>query len=283
MEKNRWESTVYRSWILFGMRQRMAEEIPLVNKKMKKSDSFEYYLIKKVGKTVKKYGLIERGDKILVGVSGGKDSLTLLKILHDRKGFYPSSYEYLALHVVSNIPCEGSADPNILERHFQENEYPYRILHMNIEENRKGPSAFWCSHNRRRVLFEMAKRWGYNKIALGHHRNDVLETVLLNMFYHAEISTMLPVQSLFNGSMAIIRPLYNIPESDTRKFARIYNFPVAHCRCPTETETKREMFKRVLRDIERSNPRAAVNALRALENVREEYLPISVIKEKMVI
>jgi tRNA 2-thiocytidine biosynthesis protein TtcA len=207
---------------------------PIVNKKMKRSDTFEYYLLKKVGKTIKKYGMIDRGDRILVGVSGGKDSLSLLKILHDRKGFYPNSYEILALHVVSDMPCEGLADEAVLEQHFKKNGYPYMMVKLRLGPGNRGFNPYWCSRNRRRVLFDTAYRLGYNKIALGHHRHDVIETFLLNMFYHAELSTMLPVQNLFNGRMTIIRPLFNIPESDTKKLARLYGFPTAHCRCPVE-------------------------------------------------
>jgi len=258
---------------------------PIVNKKMKLNESFEYYLLKKVGKTIKKYGMIEGGDRILVGVSGGKDSLSLLKILNDRRGFYPNSYELLALHIVSNLSCEGLGDPAVLEKYFIENGYPHKIVEMNVKMNEKGINPYWCSRNRRRMLFEMANRLGYNKIALGHHRNDVIETLLLNMFYHAELSTMLPVLRLFEGKATIIRPLYNIPESDTKKLALIYKLPVTHCRCPLEIkkETKREMFKRMIKEIEKIHPKAGVNALRSFENVKEEYLPSSVIQKEMVI
>lgn len=255
---------------------------PMVNKKMKQSDTFEYYLIKKVGKTIKKYNLIEQGDRILVAVSGGKDSLTLLKLLQDRKGFYPNQYEIMALHVVSNLTCQGSADVAQLEKHLQENGYPYRLVQMHIEPDRKGGS-YWCSRNRRRVLFDNATKMGYNKIALGHHRNDVIETFLLNVFYHAEISSMLPRQELFGGRLTIIRPLYHIPESDTRYFSKLYGFPAASCRCPVDGEMKREMFKRILKDIERANPRASVNALRSLENVKERYLPGRLVQEDISI
>jgi tRNA 2-thiocytidine biosynthesis protein TtcA len=133
------------------------------------------------------------------------------------------------------------------------------------------------------VLFDTALKQGYNKLALGHHRNDVLETFMLNVFYHAEISSMLPIQDLFQGRLSIIRPLYHIPESDTRYFSKLYNFPATSCRCPVEKEMKREMFKRLLREIERANPRASVNALRSLENIKEEYLPGKLVCEDMVI
>ena len=255
---------------------------PMVNKKMKQSDTFEYYLIKKVGKTIKKYNLIEQGDRILVALSGGKDSLTLLKILHDRRGFYPNQYEIMALHDVSNLKCEGATDSSVLEDYLQENGYPFHFVHMNIEPDRKGGS-YWCSRNRRRELFDTALKMGFNKIALGHHRNDVIETFLLNVFYHAEISSMLPSQELFEGRLSIIRPLYHIPESDTRYFSKLYGFPAASCRCPAEREMKREMFKRMLKEIERANPRASINALRSLENVKDEYLPGRLVHEDISI
>ena len=254
--------------------------LPRVNKKMKKQDSFEYYLIKKVGKTIKKYGMIEDGDKIIVGVSGGKDSFTLLKILIDRKGFYPNQYEILAVHIATDLPCEGMIKPEVMEEFLKKNGYPYKIIYASIK-NERGLNPFWCSWNRRRILFETANRMGFNKIALGHHRNDVIETLLINIFYHAEISAMLPIQSLFEGKMSIIRPLYNIPERDTERFAKIYGFPAVHCRCPFEKETTREMFKRIVNEIERVNPKAGVNAIRAMENVVWEYLPGSVVKESI--
>ena len=256
---------------------------PIVNKKLKSEHAFEYYLIKKVGKTIKKYGMIEEGDRILVGVSGGKDSFTMLKILNDRMGFYPNMYELLALHVISDLECEGHADPATLEEYFKEHGYRYKMVNLKLDPGNKAPSSYWCSRNRRRVLFDTANRLGYNKIALGHHRNDVIETLLLNIFYHGEVSTMLPIQSLFDGKMSIIRPLYNLPESDPRKFSRIHGFEAVSCRCPFGKETKREMFKRLLAEVERTHPKAMLNALRALENVKEEYLPGTAVKEDIVI
>ncbi len=247
---------------------------PLVNKKLRETDGFGYYLAKKVGKTIKKYGMLEENDRVLVGVSGGKDSLTLLNILHDRMGFYPNKFDLLALHVASNLRCEGLADPELLENYFKKGGYRYRIVEMHIEPDRKGPGPYWCSRNRRRVLFDTAIRLGYNKIALGHHRNDVLETFLLNVFYHAEISTMLPVQELFEGKVSIIRPLYAIPERDTSEFARRRGLPAVQCRCAADTETRREMFKRMLSQVERANPKAGINGLRALENVNTKYMPV---------
>jgi tRNA 2-thiocytidine biosynthesis protein TtcA len=261
-------------------REEKTEHVTRVNKKMRETESFEYYLIKKVGKTIKKYNLIEEGDRILVGVSGGKDSLTLLKLLYDQQGFYPNRYELMVLHVVSSLQCEGAADPKRLEEFLRDHGYPYRFVYMDIEPDRKGGS-YWCSRNRRRLLFDTALKSGYNKLALGHHRNDVLETFMLNVFYHGEISSMLPLQELFGGKLSIIRPLYNIPEKDTRRFARLYGFPVSSCRCPVDREMKRELFKRLLHEVERENPRASVNALRSLERVNEKYLPGRLVREDM--
>ena len=256
---------------------------PIVNKKQKSENPFAYYLVKKVGKTIKKYGMIEEGDRILAGVSGGKDSFTMLKVLNDRKGFFPNMYELLALHVASDLECEGHADPAALERYFRDHGHSYKIVHLKLDPGNKGPSSYWCARNRRRVLFDTANRLGYNKIVLGHHRNDVIETLLLNIFFHGEVSTMLPRQELFNGKMTIIRPLYNLPESDTRKFSSLHGFQAVSCRCPFGKETKREMFKRVLAEIERKHPKAMLNAIRALENIKTEYLPEAAVKDDIVI
>ena len=253
--------------------------LPLVNKKLKQRDSFEYYLIKKVAKTIKRFGMIQKGDRIIVGVSGGKDSLTLLRVLSLRRGIYPNDYELLAVHVASNTGCKGEADRKVLEDYFRSEGYNYKIVEFNLWPGKKGINTFWCSWNRRRVLFETANKLGYNKIALAHHRNDVIETLLMNMFYHAELSTMQPLQPLFEGKITIIRPLYYIPESDTIAYAKKHSIPTVHCRCPIEGETPRELFKRVINEIERKNPQAGINALRALENIKLEYLPASAVKE----
>lgn len=255
--------------------------LPIVDKKLRSRDSFEYYLIKKVGKTIKRYGMIESGDRIIVGVSGGKDSLTLLRILSLRQGFYPNDYELLAVHVASNAGCEGAADRKALEDYFRSEGYSYKIVDYNLWPGKKGINTFWCSWNRRRVLFETANKLGYNKIALAHHRNDIIETLLINVFYHAELSTMQPVQPLFNGRITIIRPLYYIPEADTIAYTKKHGIPTVHCRCPVKGEMTREMFKRLINEVERKNPRAGINALRALENIKLEYLPISTIKENI--
>ncbi len=258
------------------------KEKPRINKKMRQTDSFEYFLIKKVGKTIRKYRMIEEGDRILIAISGGKDSLTLLKLLTNKKCFYPNRYDFLALHVVSNLKCEGSIDPDVLENYLKAGGYPYKFVRMNIELDDRGGS-YWCSRNRRRVLFDTANKLGFNKIALAHHRNDVIETFLLNVFYHAEISSMLPVQALFGGKLKIIRPLYNVPESDTIRFSCLNNLPTVSCRCPIEGEMKREMFKRLLNEIERVNPKAGINGIRSLENVNHEYLPSHLVHENIVI
>jgi tRNA 2-thiocytidine biosynthesis protein TtcA len=253
---------------------------PIVDKKMRGKDPTSYYLGKKVAKTIKKYRMIEEGDRILVGVSGGKDSLTLHRLLFDRNGIYPNDYELLAVHVSSDLACEGRGDPEGLEEYFSGLGAPLKIVETRFEPDPRG-GAYWCARNRRRVLFDTAIRLGYNKLALGHHRNDVLETVMLNMFYHAELSSMLPKQTLFDGRLTLIRPLYAIPEKETARFTRRGGMPVVSCRCPVDGETRREMFKRIIKDIERAHPAAAVNGLRALENVNLEYLPASVDREDM--
>jgi tRNA 2-thiocytidine biosynthesis protein TtcA len=255
-------------------------ERPMVDKKMRAKDPTAYYLGKKVAKTIKKYRMIDEGDRILVGVSGGKDSLTLHRLLLGRQGIYPNDYELLAVHVSSDVACEGRGDPEDLRGYFSGLGAQFKVVTTRFEPDPRG-GPYWCARNRRRVLFDTAITLGYNKLALGHHRNDVLETVMLNMFFHAELSSMLPRQRLFDGRLTIIRPLYSIPEKDTVRFARKEGLPAVSCRCPGEGETRRELFKRLIGEVERQNPAAGVNALRALENVNLEYLPASVERENM--
>jgi tRNA 2-thiocytidine biosynthesis protein TtcA len=236
-------------------------------------------MAKKVAKTIKKYRMISEGDRVLVGVSGGKDSLTLLHLLHERHAIFPNDYELLAVHVASTLPCEGAADPSRIERHFKDTGCAYRIIHNTVPpDNRGRGGAYWCSRNRRRALFDAADQLGYNRIALGHHRNDVVETVMLNMFYHGELSSMLPRQDLFEGKMSIIRPLYLIPEADTARFCRTRGLEPISCSCASG-ETRREMFKRLVGEIEKQHPRGMINAVRALENVNLDYLPAGLDKD----
>ena len=138
-------------------------------------------------------------------------------------------------------------------------------------ENRKNP-CFLCSRLRRKRLFEIAKDRGCNKIALAHHRDDIIETLLLNLFFAREISGMVPNLSFFGGEFHIVRPLAYIREVLVKKYARERNFPVIENRCPSSGTSKRIFIKRLLDDLEKENKDVRNNIFLALQHVKPEYL-----------
>jgi tRNA 2-thiocytidine biosynthesis protein TtcA len=232
----------------------------------------EFFVSKKAGKAIWDYRMIADGDKIAVGVSGGKDSLALLYLLHYRRSFVPVKYGLLAMHVDSGYPRSFSRG---LIKHFKEIGVDYHISKIDIlkRTRRKDINCFWCSWNRRRALFEEARRLGCNKIALAHHKDDIVETMLLNLFFQGEISTMSPKQELFRGKMTIIRPLAYIEEDEAARFARKLKLPVQECACPQGAVSNRAKVARIIRSLEKVCPEVKTNIFRSLKRIKKEYLP----------
>ena len=171
----------------------------------------EFYISKRVGRAIIDYNMIDAGDKLLVAVSGGKDSLTLLKVLQDRQKFVPIKYDIIACHVDMGYPRSISG---LVTRYLKKQGVKYHIekrplpAQKNVRKSQIAKiNCFWCSWNRRKALFEVAAKLGCNKVCLGHHLDDIVETILLNLFFQGEISAMNPKQELFKGKITIIRPL----------------------------------------------------------------------------
>jgi tRNA 2-thiocytidine biosynthesis protein TtcA len=226
-----------------------------------------------MGKAIHGYSLIQEGDRILVGVSGGKDSLTLLHLLHERSKRVPVHYELMPVYIDLGF-SSGKAD--ILKKFFGTKGLPYHIeftdigRRANSSENRENP-CFLCSWERRKRLFHLAQRFKCNKIALGHHKDDIIETLLLNIFYSAEISTMLPLQSLFKGKITLIRPLALLEEKKIERFAREMKLPFGPSGCPSSGKTKRKVVKDLIEALSKKDRRVKGNIFRALSNVKLDY------------
>jgi tRNA 2-thiocytidine biosynthesis protein TtcA len=225
------------------------------------------------GKAIHRYGMIEDGDRILVGVSGGKDSLTLLNLLHERRKRVSIHYEVIPVYI--NLGFDSEQE-KVLGKFFEERDLTYHIEQTDIgrkahsAENRENP-CFLCSWERRKRIFHLAHRLNCNKIALGHHKDDIIETFLLNIFYSAEISTMLPVQTLFKGKITLIRPLALIEEKKIERFAREKGLPVGSTCCPSSGKTKRKEIKELLETLEKGNCKVKGNVFRSLSNVKLDY------------
>jgi len=215
------------------------------------------------GKAIHHQKMIRDGDHVLVAVSGGKDSLALLQVLRERLKRIPITYDITAVHV---DPGFGGNSAREMEAFFSSHGFDHHIIESDIgprahgPENRENP-CFLCSRMRRKLLFE-----------LGHHKDDIIETLFLNIFYGASISTMLPVQELFGGKLTVIRPLYLLDEDLIRRYAEAMDFPKIQLGCPSEGATKREEIKGMLNGFYRKSRKIKGNIFHALQNVNTEYL-----------
>lgn len=223
-----------------------------------------------------RYDMLADGDRILVGVSGGKDSLTLLWSLHERLRRVPITYELYGAYIDPGFE-DGIGEE--LKKYCQASGYRLKLEWTDFgtrahgPENRENP-CFLCARNRRRRLFEIADELGCNKLALGHHKDDMIETLFMNICYAGEISTMLPRQSFFDDRFTVIRPLAMTAEHIIQKFAREMQFPQFHNPCPSASASKRREIKDMLARLHRSNEKIRGNIFRAMHHVRFDYLPI---------
>lgn len=227
---------------------------------------------KRVGKAIGDYEMFQDHDRVIVAVSGGKDSLSLLKVLQYRQSFIPVKLELLAVYIQSET--EDSSLKK-LESVLNEIGVPFQVKQINVLQGKdiQEIDCFWCSWNRRKALFKLAQELGFNKIALGHHLDDIAETILMNLFYRGEISAMRPKQELFNGKIALVRPLAYVREQEIICFAKKQGFlEVFPSCCPLAKDTFRLKIKNILADLELKNSSVSLNILKSLSNIKEDYL-----------
>lgn len=228
-------------------------------------------------KGIVQYGLIEEGDKILVGLSGGKDSLALLELLARRSRIYKPRFSVVAVHVVmTNIAYESDMD--YLRTYAEGLGVPFVRYETSFDpstDNRKSP-CFLCSWNRRKALFTVAKEQGCNKIALGHHMDDILETLLMNMTFQGAFSTMPPRLVMRKFDMTIIRPMCLVHESDLVEMTALRGYRKQIKNCPYEKDSHRSEMKDVLKRLEAMNPEARFSLWSSMNNVQADLLPVEV-------
>lgn len=227
-------------------------------------------------KSVKQYELLQEGDRVAVCISGGKDSFLLAKCMQElcRHGKYQFGLEFIVMD-----PGYAPQNRQRIEENAQKLGVPVRIFASDIfavvDSVQTGSACYLCARMRRGYLYEFAKQCGCNKIALGHHFDDVVGTTLLSMFYGAEIKTMMPkLRSTGHPGMELIRPLYAVRERDIVRWAQDNDLHFLNCACRftervanKEEESKRREMKELLAHMERSNPEAANNIFRSMHNV----------------
>ncbi|SPD75770.1 PP-loop family protein [uncultured Desulfobacterium sp.] len=228
-----------------------------------------------MGRAINGRNMIKEGDHVLVAVSGGKDSLALLWLLKERLRRMPVKYRLTAIHVDPGFGADSAAQ---MEDFFKEHGFDYRVIRSDIgpkahqSQNRENP-CFVCSRLRRKLLFNTAAELGCNLLALGHHKDDLIETFFLNVFYSASISTIKPVQELFDGRLTIIRPLFLIDEGLIERYVKSMGWSAVDLGCPTSGSSKREQIKNMLKVFYGSNRKVKGNIFHALQNVNLDYLP----------
>ena len=231
-------------------------------------------MAKKAGMAINRYNMISGDDKILVGVSGGKDSLTLLKILIERKKWIPIDYEVKAVHVSTDYDKDSEKKKKLLEKFFNELGCDYIFKHIKIAEKnkRRREDCFWCAWNRRKILFETADKLGFSKVALGHHKDDVVETILMNLIYNGEISSINPVQEIFKGKIKIIRPLILLEEKEIVRYTELTRIETVKSECPRNDDSKRALIKQLIYELHKTNRDVKTNILKAPSRIKHDYI-----------
>jgi len=231
-------------------------------------------LCKKVGHSLKKYELINPEDIIMIGVSGGKDSLFLLEALADRVRHLPFKVNLMACHIhVKEIGYK--VDKAYLENLCKQYDIPYfyEEISVDLTKDPKKAPCFICSWHRRKRLFELTKELKCNKLALGHHLDDVLETLMMNMIYHGSISSMPATLKMFGGRMHLIRPLIELTNAEMLEIALEREYPKLKDQCPYGDDTKRSEVKSLISSMGNMNKHARKNVFRSMGNIFPEYLP----------
>ncbi|MEJ2658478.1 MAG: ATP-binding protein [Desulfobacterales bacterium] len=238
--------------------------------------SYAYKAINRnVGKALHQYDMISDGDRILVGLSGGKDSFTLLWVLNERLKCIPINYTLHPVHI--NLGFDGEFSESLLE-YCSGIGFKLRVEHTDYgvlshsSENRENP-CFLCSRLRKKRLFEIADELGCRKVALGHNKDDIIETLFINICYAGEISSMMPSQSFFQGKIKLIRPLAFVDGNLIRRYADEKNCPQFVNPCPSANTSKRQEIKIMLKQLYRHNKKIKGNIFRAMRHVKMDYMP----------
>jgi len=232
-------------------------------------------LNRKLGQALNRYGMIADGDRIALGLSGGKDSWALLWLLNDLRRRAPIDFELFPVYIDPGFNGGPGAE---IAAHGRRLGFDVRIEHTDdglmahSDVNRENP-CFLCARLRRKRLFEIAEELGCRKLALAHHKDDLIETLFLNIFYGGEISTMVPRQPFFNGKLVVIRPLALADEDTLAYFSREMQWPIKANPCPSAGTSKRAEIKAMLQQMYRRNHKIRGNIFRAMRHVKSEYLP----------
>lgn len=233
-------------------------------------------LRRETGKAIADFNMIQDGDRVMVCISGGKDSLTMLDIVLSMRDHAPINFDILAINLDQKQP---GFPEDVLPAHFESVGVPYQILEEDtyslvtdmVPEGKT--YCGWCSRFRRGILYKFARNNGYNKIALGHHRDDMIETLFLNMFHGGKLKSM-PAKLLSDdGTNMVIRPLAYCREKDIERYANLTQMPIIPCNlCGSQDNLQRQVIKEMLQAWDKQHPGRLETIFRAMTNVVPSHL-----------
>lgn len=234
-------------------------------------------------KAVDEYQMIEAGDKIAVGISGGKDSLTLLYALAGLRRFYPKPFDLIAITV--DLGYEKFHTEKI-EALCKELDVPYHVVKTDIarilfEERKESNPCSLCAKMRKGALNEAVKKLGCNKVAYAHHKDDIVETMILSLIFEGRFHSFSPKSYLDRMDLTVIRPMMYVNEADVIGFQRKYNLPVEKSRCPVDGLTKRQYAKDLIHQLELDHPGAKQRMFTAIINGNIEGWPVRLTREEV--
>lgn len=238
-------------------------------------DKLHKRIVKRFHKACAEYALIEEGDHVLIGLSGGKDSLALVELLGTRAQVYVPRFRVSAVHVRVRERAYES-DASYLEQYCAQYHVPLHIIDTEIGEEQGTKSkepCFLCAWYRRKAMFNLAQDLGCNKIALGHHKDDIVETLLMNMVFQGAIATIAPKLRMDKMPLELVRPLCLVEEADIARYAELMCYRKQPHLCPFEHVSSRAKVKGLLRQLKSLNPEALDTIWSAMHNIKPDYLP----------
>lgn len=229
---------------------------------------------RRIGRAMHDYSMLADGDRLLIAVSGGVDSLVLTWILKFWQSKAPIRYSLQAMFIDNGFDPKTSID---VEKQLININVSYRIKKTDFWKRAQGAEdgksvCYHCARLRRNLLFATAEQQGFNKIAFGHHKDDILETFFINLLYAGNISTMVPKQELFAGNINIIRPMAYLEKKDIIEIAEKAGITPVKNPCPQDSDSKRQEARKVVANLSGLGPKVKSNIFAALSNIREGYL-----------